>query len=94
MTVLLKDPDSVLDYAVDWGSEYLDVDEIVTQSSWLVEPLEDSGLTVLASAFDSKIATVTASGGVAGHIYQLTNHVGLASGLTDSRSVTLRVERR
>ena len=93
MTLLLKDPDSVLDYAIDWGSEYLD-DDIVTQSSWTVEPDEDAGVTIVVSAFDSNTTTVTAEGGIAGRIYQLTNHVVLASGLIDSRSVTLRVGRR
>jgi hypothetical protein len=93
MTLLLKDPDSVLDYAIDWGTDYL-IDDVLAGSSWLVDPDEADGVQVQASAFDSTTATVTASGGVAGHIYQLTNHVELASGLTDSRSVTLRVERR
>jgi hypothetical protein len=93
MTLLLKDPDSVLDYAIDWGTDYL-IDDVLADSSWVVDPDEADGLQVQASAFDSTTATVTASGGVAGRIYQLTNHVELASGLTDSRSVTLRVERR
>ncbi|HEU5067479.1 MAG TPA: hypothetical protein VFT61_04765 [Sphingomicrobium sp.] len=93
MTLLLKDPDSVLDYAIDWGTDYL-IDDVLAGSSWVVDPDEADGVQVQASAFDSTTATVTASGGVAGHIYQLTNHVELASGLTDSRSVTLRVERR
>jgi len=93
MTLLLKDPGSVLDYAIDWGTDYL-VDDVLADSSWTVEPDEANGVQVQASAFDSTTATVTASGGVVGHIYQLTNHVELGSGLTDSRSVTLRVERR
>ena len=93
MTLLLKDPDSILDYAVDWSSEYLGED-IVTQSSWTIDPVEDSGVIVIASEFDSGMTTVTAGGGIAGHIYQLTNPVVLASGLTDNRSVTLRVEHR
>jgi hypothetical protein len=93
MTLLLKDPVSVLDYEVDWGTEYL-ADDVLTQSSWAVEPVEDGGVTVVASAFDSTTATVTAGAGIAGHVYQLTNHVVLASGLTDSRSVVLRVEHR
>jgi hypothetical protein len=93
MTLLLKDPDSVLDYAIDWGADYL-VDDTIVDSSWTVEPDETAGVQVQASAFDSTIATLTAAGGVPGHIYQLINHVELASGLTDSRSVTLRVEYR
>ena len=35
MSLLLKDPDAVLDYLVDWGVEYLDVDNL-TESAWSV----------------------------------------------------------
>ena len=93
MTLLLKDPEAALDYAVDWGAEYLTV-ESLSQSDWQVTPVEIGGLSVVASAFDGKVATATAAGGVAGHVYQLTNHVVLSSGLTDSRSTVLRVEAR
>ena len=93
MTLLLKDPEAALDYAVDWGAEYLNGDSLV-QSNWTVIPVEIGGLTVQAGRFDATVATVTATGGVAGHLYQLTNHVALQSGLTDSRSIVLRVEKR
>ena len=93
MTLLLKDPEAALDYAVDWGAEYL-TDETLLQSSWEVIPQEAGGVSVVTSSFDQKIAAVTAAGGVAGHLYQLSNHVVLSSGLTDSRSIVLRVEAR
>ncbi len=93
MTVLLKDPEAALDYAVDWGLEYLAADTLA-QSDWRVTPVEPGGVSVVGSAFDTKVATVTAAGGVSGHLYQLTNHVVLSSGLTDSRSIVLRVEKR
>ena len=35
MTFVLKDPEASLDYAVDWGLEYLDAD-ILVASSWSV----------------------------------------------------------
>lgn len=93
MTLLLKDPEAALDYAVDWGAEYLGGDTL-NSSSWRVVPAEAGGLSVVSSSFDSTVASVTAAGGVAGHLYQLTNHVVLASGQTDSRSIVLRVEKR
>jgi len=93
MTLLLKDPDAALDYAVDWGAEYLSGDTLV-QSTWQVTPVEIGGVSVSASDFDEILATATAEGGVAGHLYQLTNHVVLASGLEDSRSIVIRVEKR
>ena len=93
MTLLLKDPAASLDYAVDWGAEYLTGD-ILSQSNWEVIPVEIGGVSVVATSFDTTVANVTATGGVGGHVYQLTNKVVLASGLTDSRSIVLRVDKR
>ena len=93
MTLLLKDPEAALDYVVDWGAEYLNGDT-VSESSWQVIPAEAGGIAVDGSSFDERTAKVTASGGVAGHVYQLTNRIVLSSGLVDSRSIVLRVEKR
>ena len=93
MSYLLKDPDAVLDYLVDWGAEYLGEDELLT-SDWSVSPDEDGGIAIAGSEFDGRNATVKASGGVPGRIYRLSNRVLTASGRTDCRSVTLRVEKR
>ena len=93
MTLLLKDPEAALDYAVDWGAEYLNGDAI-SQSDWEVEPVEGGGIAIADGRFDSTVATVTASGGIPGHVYRLSNTVVLASGLSDSRSIVLRVEQR
>lgn len=93
MSYLLKDPDAVLDYLVDWGAEYLASDELLT-SEWTVDPVETGGIEIVASEFDVRSAIAKAAGGHVGRIYRMTNHVVLASGRSDSRSVTLRVERR
>lgn len=93
MTLYLKDPDAVLDYAIDWGTDYLGTDTLAN-SEWEVEPVEAGGLEVAYHQFDVALATVKASGGIAGHVYRLSNHVDLASGRKDSRSIVLRVEKR
>lgn len=93
MTLLLKDPEAALDYAVDWGAEYLGGDQLA-QSLWEVTPAETGGVAVLTSGFDLLVATVKAGGGIPGRLYRLTNRVVLASGLEDSRSIMLRVELR
>jgi hypothetical protein len=93
MSVYLKDPDAVLDYAIDWGTEYLGTDTLAN-SEWAVEPVEAGGLEVAYHQFDVALSTVKASGGIAGHVYQLINYVDLASGRKDSRSIVLRVEKR
>ena len=93
MTLLLKDPDAVLDYSIDWGAEYLDGD-LVAASDWSVEPDETGGLTVVGSDFDATTTTVKAGGGLTGQIYKLVNRVTLQSGRIDDRSIVLRVEKR
>jgi hypothetical protein len=93
MTFVLKDPDAVLDYLVDWGAEYLGTD-VLTNSEWAVEPDEPGGVTVVPGECDGRTATVKASAGIPGRIYRLVNKVELISGKVDSRSITLRVEKR
>lgn len=93
MTFLLKHPDATLDYAVDWGTDYLSGEALAT-SNWSVEPAEPGGVSLAGSAFDLLVATVTVSGGTTGSIYRLTNHVTTTDGRDDSRSIMLRVEKR
>lgn len=93
MTLLLKDPQAMLDYVVDWGAEYLGEDALA-QSAWAVMPVESGGISVVDSSFDQRLARVSAAGGVRGHVYTLVNDVVLTSGLSDSRSIVVRVEKR
>ena len=94
MTLLLKDPAAVLDYAIDWGAEYLGVDDALTESSWSVDPDEAGGVVVVESSFDERFATVQAGGGNAGRLYRLANRVVTQTGRADERSIMLRVEQR
>jgi hypothetical protein len=93
MTLLLKDPQAVLDYSVDWGAEYL-LGDLIADSQWCVEPDEPAGVTIVGNDFDATTATVKAGGGLPGKLYRLVNDVVLQSGRTDRRSVVLRVENR
>ena len=93
MTFLLKHPDATLDYAVDWGADYLSGEALAT-SDWSVEPDAAGGVAIATNAFDLLVATVTVSGGETGRIYRLTNHVTTTDGRDDSRSIMLRVEKR
>jgi hypothetical protein len=93
MTLLLKDPAATLDYSVDWGAEYLSGDALAG-SSWSIEPDEPGGISIVSSDYDLLAAAVTVGGGLPGRIYRLANHVTTAGGLTDSRSIMIRVEKR
>lgn len=90
---MLKDPDAVLDYAIDWGAEYLGAD-LLAQSDWSATPDEPGGLNIVGSDFDASTTTAKVGGGIAGHLYRLVNRVTLESGRVDDRSITLRVEAR
>lgn len=93
MALVLKDPESALDYSVDWGVRYLSGD-VLSESSWSVVPVENGGLTIDGSRFDQASATVNVSGGQPGKVYRLLNQVVTSQGLHDSRSILVRVEVR
>lgn len=93
MSLLLKDPSASLDYAIDWGRQYLDGDTL-SESNWVVTPLEEGGLTLEGSSFDERVSSVKLAGGRPGHVYRASNHVVTTSGREDSRSVVLRIEVR
>ena len=94
MTLLLKDPEAVLDYAIDWDAQYLDEGDLLADSNWSVDPDEPGGVTVVGSEFGDGISRVQAAGGVPGRVYRVANRVTTQSGRTDERSITLRVEKR
>ena len=50
MSLLLKDPDAVLDYSIDWGAEYLGGD-LLAESAWSAMPDEPGGLSIVGSQF-------------------------------------------
>ncbi|WP_308517481.1 hypothetical protein [Sphingomonas flavescens] len=94
MTLLLKDPAAALDYAIDWGADYLGEGDALSDSSWSVEPDEPGGVIIAGSNIGGSLSSVQASGGIAGRVYRLSNRVVTLAGRTDERSIVLRVEKR
>ena len=94
MTLVLKDPEAVLDYAIDWGAEYLSAGELLADSSWSVVPSGAGALAIVGSDHDHQRTTVKAGGGTAGGIYRLVNSIVTGAGRTDERSFVVRVENR
>jgi hypothetical protein len=92
MSFYLKDPQAIVDYAIDWAL-YLDGKAIVA-SAWSVAPAEAGGVAVAEASFDPTRTAARAGGGLAGHVYRLANQVTLSDGSSDERSLTLRVEQR
>ena len=93
MSLMIKDPDSRIDYAFDWSAAYLD-GQILVASAWSVDPVDGGGVTIDAAAFDTVHSSATLSGGVVGIAYRVTNRVTLSDGQIDERSLVLRVEQR
>ncbi|WP_017672466.1 hypothetical protein [Blastomonas sp. AAP53] len=93
MSLFVKDPDSRIDYRVDWGAAYLGAN-LIAASQWQVTPQHEGGMAIAASGHDGLSAVVTLTGGRAGASYALTNRVTLTNGEIDERSVAVRVEQR
>ena len=93
MSFYLKDPQSRIDYSIDWGSGYLDGQSLAA-SQWAVTPQEPDGIAVDEATFDLTRTAATVEGGVVGHVYSVSNRVTFSDGRSDERSITLRVERR
>lgn len=92
MAEYLKDPAATLRYAIDWTSRYL-VDDTIILSTWSIAP-DESGLTVADTELDGNITTVRVTGGAAGSVYRVSNHITLASGDVDERAITIRIGER
>jgi hypothetical protein len=91
VTVHIKDPNAIIDWAIDWGQDYLQEGETIQSSAWLVEPQEDDGIEVDSSHHTAGTAVAFLSGGVVGNVYRVTNRVTTSSGRTDDRSITMLV---
>ncbi len=92
MGFYLKDPQSRIDYAIDWGG-YLD-GQTIAASQWSVTPLETGGIAVEQASFDLNRSAARVAGGIAGRVYSLSNRVTMSDGSVDERSIALRVEDR
>ena len=85
----VKDPNAVLDYAVDW-SGWLASGETISTSDWTVE----TGLEEDSSSNTTTVATVWLSGGTAGEIYRVVNRITTNQTRTDDRTLLIKVLER
>lgn len=91
------DPDSRLDYTLDW-SEWLSGTDSVATATWTVSTIagDPAPATVDTTTINSLLGTTTAIvvGGTAGNIYTATCRVNTANGLIDERTFRLVVKNR
>ncbi len=93
MTIFVKDPGAVIDYAISWSIGYLSGTEI-TESAWSVSPAEPGGVIVPASRIAPGETIATLSGGRTGQLYRVSNRIRLSDGRNDERTLVVRVEER
>ncbi len=93
MRLFLKDPAALVDYEIEWG-DWLADGETLTDSSWMVEPVEAGGLAITMQAGIGTARRASVSGGVRGHLYRLTNRITTSAGRTDERSLAIRITER
>ena len=84
----VKDPDAILDYAIDWTS-WLSGDTISTVT-WTVP----AGITKTAQSNSTTVATIWLSGGAAGVEYSLICRIVTAAARTDDRSIKIYVKQK
>ena len=81
---LLKDPDSTLDYNIDWEA-WLDGDQII-DSTWDIPiGLSSTGNIYAATG----LTTVWLSGGTVGEMYTVINRITTLYGRYDERSFNI-----
>lgn len=80
-----KDPDAVVDYAVDW-STFLDSDTIATSTFSLTTA---AGLTIGSQSNSTTLSTVWLSGGTSGSTARLLCRITTAGGRTYDQAIEL-----
>lgn len=93
MATYIKDPQAKLDYGFDW-SEWLEVGETITTSTWSITLAPDAVLTVSSSTHDDTTTTIWAQAGTVNNDYKITNHVISSAGREDDRTHLLKVRER
>ena len=89
-----KDPDSVLDYGMDW-SNWLPDGDVIQSSNWIMEAVVNSGaLTIDSDSFDDNFTVVWLSGGEDGAVYNITNRIVTVQGRTQDQSVGISIRQR
>lgn len=83
-----KDPDTILDYLINWGP-WLGADDIST-STWTIP----AGITKVTDTNTTKTVTIWLSGGSIGERYTLENEIVTTGGRTTNRQIVVEIIER
>lgn len=89
-----KDPDSTLDYGVDW-SNWLNDGDAISSSTWLsINPTTSPALDYVtgSQSNDGDSTKVQIEGGVVGVRYEITNRITTNEGLTHDFTFFIEVQ--
>jgi hypothetical protein len=89
----VKDPDSELDYTVDWGT-WLPTGDTISTSAWTIIPGGLTESTGMPSTNTNTTATITVTSGTAGVDYSLINRITTAGGRITDRTIRINVRER
>lgn len=84
-----KDPQSVLDYGIDW-SDWLASGETISTSTWTVP----TGITEDSDSKGDTSTIIWLSGGTAGATYKIANKIVTSDSRTVERSIDIIMEQR
>ena len=84
-----KDPDSVLDYVMDY-TDWLPTGDTIDSHTVTV----DSGITLDSSSNTTTAVTAWLSGGTAGNVYSITYQAVTSGGRTIDRTIRIKVENK
>lgn len=87
--VFTKDPHAILDYTIDWGTNWLGVDTIDTVS-WTVP----TGIVKVSQSNTDQRATVFLASGTAGQSYDVICRIVTDGGRQDERTITIMVRNK
>ena len=92
-----KDPQSYLDYSIDW-SDWIPQDDAIATSTWRIETIsgDTAPLTTDQNIKNSSTSVNTGwlDAGTAGKNYEVTNQITTDNGLTDERYFRVFVKNR
>ena len=104
MAIIFKDPDSKLDFHVDW-TDWVEPGDFLTGSAWvvpagLVEELPAPSMyvgpetDVAGMVRTVQRTTIWLSGGSAGQEYQVVNRISTAHGRIADRTINIRMREK
>ena len=91
MTIFVKDPMAVIDFAIDWSANG-PAERTLVESDWQVTPGGGGAVTVAAAVREPQRSVASLAGGVQGQLYHVVNRVTFSDGRSDERTLVVRVE--